>query len=265
MDHTILNSNMSTLFQYTLVFGSVALVLLFFVSLHLADRIVRPLEESYQKQKQFISDASHELKTPIASVSANVELLERELGQSRWLSNIRTDNQRMGELVRELLELARTENTRPQMENLDFSRLVTGSILAFEVLAFEKERKLKSQIQDKLLVKGNPEQLERLVNILLDNALEYSPAHSQVQVILKSERNRVLLSVTNQGQEIPEEIRKNLFERFYRVDESRQGDKGHYGLGLSIAKNIVTAHQGRIGVDCCRGNVTFTVSLDRET
>lgn len=263
MDKSIMNSNMDTLFQYTLVFGSIAMVLLFFMSLYLAGRIVRPLEESYQKQKQFISDASHELKTPIAAVHANAELLEREFGQSKWLDNIQMENQRMGELVRELLELARTENTRPQMEKLDFSRVVMGSVLSLEGIAFEKACGLESQIQDDLFVRGNPEQLERLVMILLDNALEYAPDHSVINVVLKAEKGQILLSVANEGEAIPEDIRKNLFERFYRADESRQGENGHYGLGLAIAKSIVTAHQGKIEVECTGNQVIFMVRFSR--
>ncbi len=136
MDNTIMQESMTTLFRYTLIFGVAAIIALFFLAVYLAQRIVKPLEESYQKQKQFISDAGHELKTPVSVVSANAELLSREIGENQWLSNIQYENERMGRLVGQLLELARTENVIPQRERLDFSRLVGGETLPFELSDF---------------------------------------------------------------------------------------------------------------------------------
>ena len=120
------------------------MVLFFFLSVFLARKIVNPLEESYQKQRQFISDAGHELKTPVSIVSANAELLSREIGDNTWLKNIQYENERMGMLVGQLLDLARTENVTPQMEHIDFSRLVAGEALPFESVAFEKEDRIPS-------------------------------------------------------------------------------------------------------------------------
>lgn len=261
MDNMLLNGNISTLLRYTILFGSIAILLLFLVSFYLAHRIVQPLEESYQRQKQFISDAGHELKTPIAVVSTNLELLEREFGQSKWLDHVKYETGRMADLVRQLLELARTENTKPQMTRLNFSRIVTGEALPFECIAFEKDRCLRTEIQDEIYVLGNAEQLGNLVSILLDNALDYAPKHSAVTVLVKAEHGRALLSVSNEGPAIPEERKKYLFDRFYRADSSRGGEVPHYGLGLAIAKAIVTDHRGKIDVTCIMNQVTFTASI----
>lgn len=260
MDNMILSDSISTLLRYTLLFGGIAIVLLFLLSLYLARRIVQPLEDSYRKQKQFISDAGHELKTPIAVINTNAELLEREFGQSKWLDNVKFEAGRMGELVRQLLELAKTESAGPRMERLDFSRLVTGGVLPFEGVAFEKELALETELQEGICVSGNPEQLGNLVSILVDNALDYAPKHSVISVFLRAERGKALLSVSNEGPEIPEEQRGDLFDRFYRADPSR-GGAAHYGLGLSIAKAIVTAHHGKIDVSCQTGRVIFTASI----
>ncbi len=180
MDNTLVNESTMTLIRYTLIYGCVALVLFFFLSVYLSKRIVNPLEESYQKQKQFISDAGHELKTPVSVVSANAELLSREVGENKWLANIQYENERMGVLIGQLLDLARTENVTPQMERVDFSRLVAGEVLPFESVAFEKGLKLTSNIADGIVVDGCSSQLRQVVSILLDNAICHSKAPGSV-------------------------------------------------------------------------------------
>ena len=261
MDNTVMQESMLTLFRYTLVFGSVVIVVLFFVAVYLAHRIVKPLEESYQKQKQFISDAGHELKTPISVISANAELLSREIGENQWLANIQYENQRMGKLVGQLLELARTENVQVQTERLDFSRLMGGEALPFESVAFEKGLALNCEIAEGLFVEGNSGQLKQLVSILIDNALSHSTGGKEITLVLKEEHNHVKLSVVNYGDEIPTEQLKHLFDRFYRTDTARNGEDKHYGIGLAIAKAIVTVHKGKITVQCYDGKVEFAVKM----
>lgn len=261
MDNTVVNENAMTLFRFTLVFGGIALVVFFFLSVFLARKIVQPLEEGYQKQKQFISDAGHELKTPISVVSANAELLAREIGENQWLSNIQYENERMGMLVGQLLELTRTENVTPQMEHMDFSRLVAGEVLPFECVAFEKGIVLNSNIAKDISVEGNSSQLKQIVSILLDNALKHSTSPGEVYLNLIKEHGYAILSVVNQGEEIPKEQREKIFERFYRMDDVRNSEDKHYGLGLAIAKAIVTAHKGQIRVQCYNGLVEFKVKL----
>ena len=261
MDNTVVNESARSLFRYTLIFGGVALVVFFFLARFLAKKIVAPLEESYQKQRQFISDAGHELKTPVSVVSANAELLARQIGDNLWLQNIQYENERMGMLVGQLLDLARTENVTPQMEHIDFSRLVAGEALPFESVAFEKELALSTAITSGIGVAGNGAQLKQLTSILLDNAIRHSKPAGEVRLMLTGDHGIAELSVINTGDEIPTEHRDKIFERFYRVDPARNGEDKHYGLGLAIAKAIVTAHHGHIQVLCYNGLVEFRVNL----
>ena len=261
MDNTVVNESAMTLFRYTLIFGSAALVLFFFLSVFLARKIVAPLEESYQKQRQFISDAGHELKTPVSVVSANAELLSRELGDNQWLRNIQYENERMGLLVGQLLDLARTENVTPQMEHIDLSRLVVGEALPFESVAFEKGLVLNSDITNGITVEGNSTQLKQLTSILLDNAIRHSKPDGEVRLTLTKDHGIAEISVINKGDEIPAEHREQIFERFYRMDTARNGEDKHYGLGLAIAKAIVDAHHGHIEVNCYNGLVEFRAGI----
>ena len=261
LDNTVLLGNIGTLINYTLIFGGIALVVMFFLSRFLAGRIVSPLEESFLSQRQFISDAGHELKTPVAVMNANIELLSREIGENQWLSNIRYENERMSALVMQLLELARAENVTPQMETIDLSRLVYGEVLPFETVAYENGLTLNSEINENICVKGNSVQLRQLAAILIDNAIRHSSRGNEVRIVLKKEKGHASLAVLNDGEEIPPEQRKHLFERFYRTDEARTGEDGHYGLGLAIAKAITTAHKGSIDVCCHHGKIEFTARL----
>lgn len=261
MDNTVMRENASTLFRHTLIFGGAALILFFFISVFLAKKIVKPLEESYQKQKQFISDAGHELKTPVSVVNANAELLMREIGNNKWLSNIQYESERMGTLVSQLLELARTESTKPQTELIDFSRLCIGESLPFESVAFEKGLALIENISDKINVVGNSVQLKQIISILLDNAIRHGTGGKEIYLNLAEEHGFAKLSVINNGDEIPKDQRERLFERFYRADSARSGDDSHYGLGLAIAKAIAESHNGNIDVICYDGLVEFRFKI----
>lgn len=261
MDNTVINENVATLFRYTFIFGGIALAAFFFLSVFLARKIVNPLEESYKKQKQFISDAGHELKTPVSVVSANAELLSREIGENQWLKNILYENERMGILIGQLLELARTESVTPATEHIDFTRLVQGEALPFESVAFEKGLMLVCDTKNDITVEGNSSQLKQLVSILLDNGIRHSTNGNTVNLRLTKEHGYAVLSVINNGEAIPEEHRSRIFERFYRVDTARNGDDKHYGLGLAIAKAITDTHKGYIEVLCYNSLVEFRASL----
>lgn len=171
LDNTVMLENAGTLLNYTLIFGGVALVALFLLAMFLANWIVAPLEESYKRQKQFVADAGHELKTPVAVINANLELLAGETGENQWLSNIRYENERMSALISQLLDLARAENAKPPMGVVDFSRLVYGEALPFETYAYESGLKLEYDVSDDILVYGNSVQLRQLVCVLIDNAI----------------------------------------------------------------------------------------------
>lgn len=261
MDNTVAKENMGTVFRYALIIGGMAIVALFFLSVYLANRIVKPLEESHQKQKQFISDAGHELKTPLAVVNANADLLSREIGDNQWIVNIQYENERMSALITQLLDLARTENVVPSMEQLDLSTLVYGEILPMESITYENGLILNGDIEQNVMIMGNSTQLKQLTSILVDNAIKHGISGTEITVSLKREKHTAVLSVINDGDEIPAEQRTHLFERFYRVDCARTGEDKHYGLGLAIAKAIVEAHGGRIHVRCCSGKVEFAAHL----
>ena len=267
MDNTLIDGSMKTLIMNTVVFGAVALIILFFVSLKASKEIMKPVEDTYQKQKQFISDAGHELKTPISTVNANAEILQREIGNNRWLDNILYENRRMKELVTGLLDLSRTENVEAVHTDVDFSRIVTGGILPFDSTAFEKGLLLESDIEQDIHLEGDPNQLGQLVATLLDNAVSHAEktqnaneSAGKILVTLHEEDKCAVLKVTNPGKEIPAEERDRIFERFYRTDSSRELN-GHYGLGLAIAKAVVTAHEGEIKVECDNGITTFIVRI----
>ena len=260
IDNTVTASSMRILMRNVLITGGAAIIAMFFISLFLAKRIILPLEENDKQQKQFISDASHELKTPVAVISTNAEMLSRELGENEWLANIQYENERMGDLVKQLLDLSRAENTELTKESIDFSRIVTGEALAFESLAFDQGKTIRSEIEDGIYISGSQTQLTQLVSVLLDNAVRHSTG-SEIDVSLKHQGRAAILSVINDGDTIPPEKQEHLFDRFYRVDEARNSEGHHYGLGLSIAKAAAEKHDGNIRVSCYDGKVVFTVSL----
>ncbi len=260
LDGTINDNNQKTLIKLMLIIGAGALAALFVVSVFIARRIVRPLEENDRRQKRFVSDAGHELKTPIAVISANSELLRRQGGDSEWLDNIDYENERMSELVKQLLLLSHTENGDLPKETLDFSQLVSGEALPFESLAFEKGVRIASDVENGLTVEGNPGQLRQLVSILLDNAVSHGSG-DEIGLSLRHEKHSAVLTVSNAAKEIAAERLSHLFDRFYRGDEAH-GDAGpHYGLGLSIAKAVTEAHGGNVRADFRDGKAVFTVTL----
>lgn len=260
MDNTVSEAGLKTMLRYVFLVGGLAILAMFFIASILAGFIISPLEENDRQQKRFISDASHELKTPIAVIATNAEMLSRELGHNEWLTNIQYETERMDRLVKQLLDLSHAENANVLMEELDFSRLVTGEVLAFESLAFDKGKTFLVDIEENIHLVGNFSQLTQLVSILLDNAIRHSTGR-EIGIGLERRSHTALLTVTNGGDEIPKEKIQHLFERFYRVDEARNSESHHYGIGLSIAKAIAEKHGGNIDVFWQDGKISFTVNL----
>ncbi len=260
MDNTVSEGGLRTLLRNVLTVGGAAIAVLFLLSLQLAKRIIRPLEENDRQQKRFVSDASHELKTPVAVIETNAEMLSREIGENEWLANIRYENERMGGLVKQLLDLSRAESAETPMEPVDFSRLVTGEALVFESLAFDQGKTLETDIAGGILLNGNRTQLAQLVSILLDNAVRHSTG-TEIRLSLKRRPRTAVLTVSNEGEAIPKEKLDHLFDRFYQADEARNQDGQHYGLGLSIARAVAEKHGGHIEVSCQDGEIRFTAVL----
>lgn len=260
-ENTVLFQSISTLVRFTVIYGIVSIIVIFILSVSFSKWIVHPLEENYIKQKQFISDAGHELKTPISVISANAELLARELGENLWLSNIQYENERMGLLIKQLLELSKTEDAVVPMERVNLSRIVLGEALPFESVAFEKNHELKCDIDENLYILGNTSQIKQLTAILLDNAISHSFPEKEITLTVKEKHKIAVISVVNYGHEISKEQKEEIFERFYRMDKVRNSSDNHYGLGLAIARAIVISHKGRLEVRCYDKKVNFSVYL----
>ena len=226
LDNTLSDNNLRMLLKNLLIVGLASVVVIFFLSIIISKKIVKPLEENDRRQKQFVSDAGHELKTPVSVIGTNTELLLRDVGDNEWLSNIIYETERMGTLVKELLELSRAENAEVVKEDLDFSRIVIGEELPFESVAFEKGQTLICDVDDGIFVEGNGNQLKQLTSILIDNAIRHGDSGKEIELSLKKDHKTASLSVTNYAEEIPEDKLEHLFERFYRVDEARGGEGG---------------------------------------
>lgn len=249
--------------------GSLSLVLLFFVSIYFTNKAINPLEETFKKQKQFIADASHELRTPLTIIKTNVSLLrENELetiqSQKIWINYIDSQASRMSTLINEMLSLANLDANKKKEEriNINLSKMLRDILLVFEVVIFEKGLILEEDIVDDIFINGEKEQIKKLISTLMDNAIKYTNDNGRILVSLKSERNKVKLIVRNTGEGIKKEHLEKIFERFYRVDDSRDRGTGGYGLGLSIAKTIVDDHKGKIYAESIINNETsFIVEL----
>lgn len=241
-----MNSFRTYLFTSTgvCVIGLLAVLLLL---IFLSGRIVKPFSESYEKQKQFITDAGHELKTPLTVIDADAEVLSMDIGENEWLSDIRTQTKRLAELTNSLILLSRMEE-QPQTEKIDFplSDLAEETVEAFQALARTRSKTLCSHIQPMLSMRGDEKSIRQLIAILLDNAIKYSDDGGKIEFSLKKQKNTIYLSVFNTADSISRESLVHLFDRFYRADKSRNSKTGGYGLGLSIASAIVHAHKGKI-------------------
>ena len=214
-----------------------------------SNKIIRPVSESYEKQKRFITDAGHEIKTPLTIIHADADVLEMEIGENEWLADIQKQAKRLTALTNDLVYLARMEETADSMQMIEFpfSDVVNEAASSFQSLAQTQGKAFQCSIQPMLSLKGNERAIHQLIGILLDNALKYSPEGGMVSLTLEKQNKTLLLSVYNTTEDsIPKEKLPLLFERFYRMDSSRNSQTGGYGIGLSVAKAIVTAHNGKI-------------------
>lgn len=240
---------------YRVLFFSITTVLILlailtFLCAALSKWLVRPVERAFAQQKQFISDASHELKTPLSVISANADVLADEIGENPYLSYIRSETYQMNHLVQDLLTLTRLESVNTESpEDFDLSCLVLQSALPFESTVFEAGKTLQLDVKDGISLSGYPDKIRQLVGILLDNAIKYSNNSGLISLNLYASRGNPVLEVYNTGRGITPEEQKNIFERFYRGDSCRCRNSGSYGLGLSIAHSITALHNARIIVE----------------
>lgn len=214
-----------------------------------SNHIIRPISESYEKQKRFITDASHEIKTPLTIIHADTDVLEMDIGENEWITDIKKQVIHLTELTNDLVFLSRMEESEHSLPAIDFpfSEVVSEIATSFHGVAQQQAKELQSHIPPMLSLCGNEKAIRQLISILLDNAIKYSTEHGKISLLVEDHGKFITTSVTNTtNQSINKEQLKLLFDRFYRVDSSRNSKTGGHGVGLSIAKAIVEAHHGKI-------------------
>ncbi|SFS56945.1 cell wall metabolism sensor histidine kinase WalK [Paenibacillus sp. BC26] len=272
LDVTDRQGILTNLIYTFLVVGFVMLIVIYFISRFFANRSIAPVKDAFEKQKQFIADASHELKTPLAVIQTNTDVLlaNREdtiSNQAKWLHYIKLETERMAKLTNDLLYLTEMESARTSMLYAPFnlSEAVETILLTMEAVIFEKQLQLDYDIEPNLMVQGSSEQIKQVVLILLDNALKYTNPNGSITISLKTQHHHeVVLTVSNTGEGIAPEHLSRIFDRFYRTDASRSRKRGGYGLGLAIAKSIVEQHKGKLYARSTVGEATlFYLQLTR--
>lgn len=261
IDNNDINKRLQSSLLTSIIIVIFVEIIILIISKILTSWIIKPVERSFMKQKQFIADASHELKTPLSVIIACAETLEENPKEYKWIENIKNESNRMSKLVTNLLDLAKLEegNNKALYKEANLSKLVEKFILPFESLAYEKNIKLDYKIGKNILFKCNNEEIKELLSILLDNAIKHSSKKGSIQVNLKNIKNDIVLEVINKGNPIPKGEEEKIFERFYRIDKSRNRNENRYGLGLAIAKCIVTNHNGIIRAYSNNEYTTFKI------
>ena len=253
----------SNMLRSTILIAAVSCVLLSLFAWLLIRRMVQPVEDAFTRQKQFISDASHELKTPLAVISANAEVLEQEIGENEFLSYIRSEVRRTDTLVSNLLTLARMDRgAEAEMKKFDLSRAMLDVILPFESTVYEAGKSMDTDIPEEISCTGNEEMIKQLVVILLSNALKYSNEGGRIEVSMATRGKQREIRVFNTGEPISPEDREHIFDRFWRADPAHGRETGGHGLGLAIARTIVETHRGRITVENSENGTAFIVTLN---
>lgn len=249
------------------IIGVVGFLLFLWVSILLSKWAVHPVERAWKQQREFVAAASHELKTPLTVIMTNAELLHNPVydagKRETFVDSILTMSAQMKRLIGQMLELARADNAESKevFAEVDLSKLTTQTVLPFASVFFEKGMTLETDVEENIRVTGGEAQLRELIEILLDNAQKYAREKGCTWVTLqKHGRNRCMLTVADEGEEIPSEALQNLFKRFYRADPARSRS-GSFGLGLSIAERIAKQHRGKIWAESRGGINRFSVEL----
>ncbi|MBP2033862.1 signal transduction histidine kinase [Clostridium algifaecis] len=255
-DNRVLNS----LIGISAIICLVSLILVFIISLFLANLSLKPIIKAWEKQKAFVADASHELRTPLSVITTNLDLVldngeETIESQGKWLGNIKLETKRMTKLIEDLLFIARSDAHKTSLlsSKFDLSSSIMKSIIPFEAIAVQHGIELKSDVLPDVNFLGNEGRINQLIVILIDNAIKHTPEGGIIEVKMAIIKNKIQISVSDTGEGIEEEYLDKIFERFYKVDKSRAKKDGHFGLGLSIAKTIVEEHKGNISVSSILG------------
>lgn len=233
-------------------------LLIAFVSYKITKWITIPVTASFDKQRQFIADASHELKTPLSIIIASSEMLEKEV-DNKYVQNIKSESSRMNKLILSLLDLSKSEGQNKNYSNKNLSKIVQKSILTFESIIFENGIKLDYDISDDIMFNCDDDEMKQLMSILIDNALKHTKEGDDIFISLSSNMREIEINVKNKGIPIAANDEEKIFERFYKADKSRNRNSNRYGLGLAIAKNIVIKHKGKISAHSSGGYTNFRV------
>ena len=246
----------------SITIGFISLIGIMILAIFLSAWAVKPIKVAFKKQQEFISDASHELKTPLAIISANAEVLKTKMGENKWATFIVEETKHMNELVNDMLTLAKIdENKELAFSKFNLSDAVLSAALPFESISFENEKHLNIEVEKEINFVGMESKIKQLLIILLDNAMKHTQKDGKISVKLEQNDDKIKLQVSNEGKEIPKEEISLLFDRFYRSDTSRNSTNGGSGLGLAIAKAIAESHNGKITIECENGNINFIVRL----
>ena len=247
----------------SIIISFFVLGLVTFFSIILSKKAVSPMVQAYEKQNAFITDASHELKTPLAIINTSADVLEMESGQSKWTDNIHKQVSRLNGLIGNLISLTKLEELN-SLEMLDFSLsdIVEESTNEVKDLALSLDKNILVDVEKDISFKGDEKLIRQLVNILLDNAIKYAREKTDIKVKLSRQNRKITLTVENEADNLEVKNYNVLFERFYRADSSRNSKTGGYGIGLSIAQSIVQKHKGKISADSFDGErIVFTVKF----
>lgn len=268
LDITESSSTLNQLLATLTLVGLIMLLIIFAISWYFANKSIKPIAEAWNKQRQFVADASHELKTPLTIINANTEAMlangkDTVDKQSKWIGYIQDETNRMGKLVNDLLYLARAEDMAAKIEHVPFniSDIVNETVISMEAVIYEKNIDLNVSIEDGLIINGDSAKFKQVIMILLDNAIKYTEIPGTIDVELKKGNKKAYLSVTNTGKGISEKNLPRIFDRFYREDKVRNSEDKSYGLGLSIAKTVVERMGGKISVRSDEKNTIFTIIL----
>ena len=261
VDTSNIRDRLSSILLISIFILGLSELLVYYVSKRITKWITEPVEETFNKQKDFIADASHELKTPLSVMMASIDCIDVNKKNEKYINNIKSESDRMNNLITKLLDLSKSESgTNKELYTMNnLSKIVEKRALVFESLAFENNVNIELHIEKDIVLKCSKIEIDEVVSILIDNAIKHSYKNSVIKVNLYKDKNNILLDIINNGNDIPSDECDKIFERFYRSDKSRNRDSNRYGLGLAIAKNIVNNHEGQIKAFSKDNFTTFRV------